>query len=88
MADQTVSTDLDNFMLSADKTAMKTAIDLQNVNNTNDLDKPVSTAQQAALDAKLDTSEKGAANGLATLDGGGQIPIAQIPASVQGGITV
>ena len=35
-----------------------------------------------------DEAEKAQANGYASLDGGGQIPLAQIPTSIQGGITV
>jgi len=34
---------------------------------------------QSALDAKIDDSEKGAANGVATLDGSGQVPSGQLP---------
>ena len=37
---------------------------------------------QAALDAKLDDSQKGAANGLAELDGSGKVPSAQLPSYV------
>jgi hypothetical protein len=36
---------------------------------------------QTQLDAKVDDSEKGAANGVATLDGTGKLPSAQLPAS-------
>ena len=37
---------------------------------------------QAALDAKLDDSQKGAANGLAELDATGKVPSAQLPSYV------
>lgn len=37
---------------------------------------------QTQLDAKIPNSEKGAVNGVATLDGGGKIPTAQLPNSV------
>jgi hypothetical protein len=37
---------------------------------------------------QIPTSEKAAVNGVATLDGGGKVPIAQIPVELQGGITV
>lgn len=69
----------------------KAAVGLGNVDNTSDADKPISTATQAALDLKADdadlanyvpTSEKGANNGVATLDAGGKIPAAQLPSSV------
>lgn len=37
---------------------------------------------QSQLDAKVDDSEKGAAGGVATLDGGGKVPASQLPNSV------
>ncbi len=37
------------------------------------------TSLQTALDNKVDDSEKGAASGVATLDGGTKIPVAQLP---------
>lgn len=37
---------------------------------------------QDQLDAKIETSEKGANNGVATLDAGGKIPVSQLPSSV------
>lgn len=37
---------------------------------------------QAQLDAKVDDSEKGAANGVATLDGAGKVPVSQLPNSI------
>lgn len=39
------------------------------------------TNLQASLDAKVDDSEKGAANGVATLDGTGKVPSSQLPAA-------
>ncbi len=42
----------------------------------------VSSAIQDQLDAKQETSEKGQANGYASLDGGGKIPASQLPSSV------
>lgn len=38
------------------KTNAKTNLDIQNINNTSDLDKPVSTATQSALNLKYDAS--------------------------------
>ena len=61
---------------------LKTAMSLNNVNNTADADKPISTATQAALNAKLDASQKGAANGVASLDSSGKVPSSQLPAYV------
>ncbi|MGN6774789.1 SGNH/GDSL hydrolase family protein [Rhizobium sp.] len=60
----------------------KAAVGLGNVDNTADSAKPVSTAQQAALDAKVSTSLVGAANGVASLDSGGKVPAAQLPSYV------
>lgn len=41
------------------------------------------TAEDAALDAaKQDVSEKGVAGGYASLDGGGKVPVSQLPASL------
>lgn len=49
----------------ATATEAKTAVSLQNVNNTSDLDKPISTATQTALDGKVD---KVTGKGLSTED--------------------
>lgn len=43
-------------MTTQDAMALKTDLSLDNVDNTSDLSKPVSTAQQTALDAKVDTT--------------------------------
>lgn len=40
-----------------DVTAIKTTLELQNVDNTSDADKPVSTAQQTALNGKVDDND-------------------------------
>ena len=61
----------------------KSMLALDNVDNTADANKPVSTATQTALDGKQATSEKGSAGGYASLDGSALVPDAQIP----GGIT-
>lgn len=55
-------------------------VGLGNVNNTSDTDKPVSAAAQTALNAKVNTSAIGAANGIASLDGTTKLPISQLPA--------
>jgi hypothetical protein len=57
----------------------KSKVGLSNVQNTADLDKPVSTATQSALNLKLDESTRGAENGVASLTMG-KIPSDQIPA--------
>ena len=66
--------------LAALDSLSKADIGLGDVDNTSDLDKPISTATQTALDNKLETSLKGAANGLAELDASGKVPLAQLPA--------
>ena len=78
-----VQTNLDNH--ESDTTnphsVTKTQVGLGNVDNTSDLNKPVSTATQTALDTKQNTSEKGVANWYAGLDGAGKVPISQLPDS-------
>ena len=64
-------------------------VGLPYVDNTSDANKPVSTAQQAALNLKEDKANKGVANGYASLDGTVHVPAAQIPiatASAIGGV--
>lgn len=63
----------------------KGQVGLGNVDNTADADKPVSTAMQTALNGKVNSSEKGAANGIATLDANGKVPSSQIPGGGGGG---
>ena len=60
----------------------KAMVGLGNCDNTSDANKPVSTAQQTALDLKANLSLKGADNGLAELDGNGTVPAAQLPSYV------
>lgn len=62
---------------------IKSEVGLGNVDNTSDADKPISTAMQAALDAKLATSLKGAANGVPELDAYGKVPTGQLPDSAK-----
>jgi hypothetical protein len=63
-------------------TLVKGDVGLGNVDNTSDADKPISDDTQDALDDKIDTSEKGANNGVATLDSGGKVPVSQLPSTV------
>ena len=60
----------------------KTDVGLGNVDNTSDLNKPISTATQTALNAKLDASQVGVPNGAASLDGSGKVPSTQLPSYV------
>lgn len=55
------STTINGHPLTGDVTITKSDVELGNVDNTSDLDKPVSTAQQAALDA-LDNKKANAAD--------------------------
>ena len=66
-------------MINSPTGLVKADVGLGNVDNTSDANKPVSTAQQTALNLKQDTSAKGAANGYASLDSGGKVPAAQLP---------
>lgn len=63
-------------------TYSKSEVELGNVDNTSDANKPVSTAQQSALNLKLNTSLKGVANGLAELGSDGKVPTSQLPSYV------
>lgn len=60
----------------------KADVGLNNVDNTSDLNKPISTATQTALNAKVNTSAIGAANGIASLDATGKVPSGQLPSYV------
>ena len=64
------------------QTLDKTAVGLANVDNTSDLNKPISTATQTALNAKVDNALVGAINGVASLDGTGKVPSTQLPSYV------
>ena len=60
----------------------KKDVGLDNVDNTSDLNKPVSNATQVALNNKLNYALKGVANGLAELDENGLVPTSQLPSFV------
>ena len=75
-SDGTTKGTLDTKDLAISGTATgitKAMVGLTDVDDTADSAKPVSTAQQTALDAKQATSEKGQANGYCPLDGSGKI---------------
>lgn len=57
----------------------KTDVGLSNVDNTADIDKPLSTATTNALLNKVNTSSVGVAGGLATLDANALVPSNQLP---------
>jgi len=55
-------------------------VGLGNVDNTSDANKPISSATQTALNAKVSSSLVNAANGVAGLDASILLPIALLPA--------
>jgi hypothetical protein len=61
-------------------TAMKTAYGLNNIDNTSDINKPISSLTQTALNLKVNTASIAVANGVASLDANGKVPTAQLPA--------
>jgi len=62
----------------------KDDVGLSVVDNTSDADKPISTLQQNALDIKIDSSDRGIINGVATLDSNTKIPLSQINDAILG----
>jgi hypothetical protein len=60
--------------------AMKTAYGLNNLDNTSDINKPISTLTQTALNLKINNSLISVANGVASLGADGKVPTAQLPA--------
>lgn len=61
---------------------VRTMLSINNVDNTSDANKPVSTAQQAAINLMIPLTQRGANNGVATLDGSGKVPSTQLPSYV------
>ncbi len=60
----------------------KADIGLGNVDNTSDADKPISDDTQDALDLKIDSTEKGAASGVAPLNASSKIDSTYLPSYV------
>jgi hypothetical protein len=54
---------------------------LSNVDNTSDVNKPVSSATTTQLNLKEATANKGVVSGYAGLDASGKVPVAQLPAA-------
>lgn len=67
-------------------THTSTEVGLSNVDNTSDLNKPISTATQTALNLKEDKANKGIANGYASLDSNGKVTMSQINDSLIGNV--
>lgn len=65
-------------------TLTKSDVDLNNVDNTTDANKPVSTAVQSALDLKVSSALLAIANGVATLGADGKIPSSQLASIATG----
>ena len=59
--------------------AMKTAYGLNNVDNTSDINKSISSLTQTALNLKVNTASIAVANGVASLDANGRVPQIQLP---------
>lgn len=57
----------------------KSDVGLGNVDNTADTSKPISTAQQSALDSKVNSSQVGSADGIAPLDDLSYVPEVNLP---------
>lgn len=62
-------------------------IGLPNVDNTSDINKPISTATQTALNLKINTSIIGQPNGIASLDINNKVPLSQMNDSLIGNVT-
>lgn len=77
---------INGHTLENDITLTKTDLSLGNVDNTSDINKPISTATQAALDNKEDKTNKGIANGYVPLDNATKIPLTYLPDSVVGAL--
>ncbi|MHA7111549.1 head fiber protein [Sunxiuqinia elliptica] len=66
---------------------LKVNLGLDQVDNTSDLNKPVSLATQTALDKKINLTEKGAASGVVPLNTSGKIDEKYLPASLVGDVS-
>lgn len=68
-----------NYLNYSNKNEVRNELSINNVDNTSDSDKPISSATQTALDAKINNSQKGVANGVAALGADGKLPVSQLP---------
>jgi hypothetical protein len=64
----------------------KSMVDLDQVDNTSDVNKPISTATASALSNKEDKNQKGIANGYAPLDSNNKVPLIHINDSLIGNV--
>jgi hypothetical protein len=67
--------------------SLKTNLNLNNVDNTSDLLKPLSNAATTALGGKIDKTEKGAVSGVVPLNASGVIDEVYLPASLVGDVS-
>jgi hypothetical protein len=75
---------LESPVLNTPTGLTSSSVGLGNVNNTSDVNKPVSNATQVSLDQKEDKINKGQNGGYAGLDATGKVPLQQMPQSVLG----
>lgn len=61
---------------------VKADVGLGNIDNTADVNKPVSNATQTALNLKVDKSVVGQPSGVAGLGADGKVPVGQLPSAV------
>jgi len=80
-AEATLNSDHRTTVTGNPHAVTKSEVGLGSADDTSDADKPVSTAQQTALDLKEDAANKGIAGGYASLDGSGLLPSSQLPVS-------
>ena len=75
-----VKSDLESHKSNTDNphAVTKAQVGLSEVDNTSDINKPVSKATKTELDNKLDKTLKGSNNGLAELDENGNVPLSQL----------
>jgi hypothetical protein len=75
---------LESPVLNTPTGLTKASVGLGNVDNTSDINKPISNSTQVSLDQKEDKANKGQNGGYAGLDATGKVPLQQMPQSVLG----
>ena len=73
---------INNYPLSTNINLIKSDIGLDQIDNTSDINKPISTLQQASLDLKENISNKNNINGYAGLDNSKLILKSQLPQTI------
>ncbi|KIO78612.1 hypothetical protein TH53_02315 [Pedobacter lusitanus] len=72
---------------ATDAAGARTNLGLGNIQNTADKDKIISDLTKAALDGKINLTEKGQPSGVTPLDGSGKIDSKYLPNSLTGAVT-